>query len=61
MDSLSVVVLTAVLVTLAVLAAGLSSMATDGPVLKRTSGQWMIARVAAQGTALLLVALAQFS
>ncbi|HXF65827.1 MAG TPA: HIG1 domain-containing protein [Burkholderiales bacterium] len=61
MDSLTVLVLVAALMTLAVLAAGVSSMASDGAVLHRTSGQWMIARVVAQGTALLLIALAQYS
>jgi hypothetical protein len=61
MDSLTVVVLAAVLATLAVLAAGLSAMATDGTVLQRTSGQWMIARVVAQGATLLLLALALVS
>lgn len=39
-------ILAAAFVTVATLAAGISAMATDGEVGHRSSGEWMIARLA---------------
>jgi hypothetical protein len=55
MDPITAAALAGVLLTVAVLAAGISSMATDGEVAHRSSGEWMVARVAIQGLTLILL------
>lgn len=59
MNILTVAVLVAMLATIASFASGITSMAYDGEVAHRKSGEWMIWRVALQGVtvALLLLAL----
>jgi hypothetical protein len=58
MSFFTLVVLAAVLATLAALVSGISSMATGGEVGHLDSNQWMVRRVAFQAVAFLLVLLA---
>lgn len=57
MDIFTVMVVLAMLASVAALVAGVSSMACDGEVGHLNSGQWMVRRVLFQGTAFLLLML----
>lgn len=57
MNILTLLVAVAVLATLYSMAAGIISMAAGHEVGHRTSEQWMVWRVVAQGSALLLILL----
>ena len=61
MDIMIALALAAMAATVVALVAGISSMAINGEIAHHTSGEWMIARVTAQGAALLFVALAQLA
>ncbi|MBI3067479.1 MAG: twin transmembrane helix small protein [Betaproteobacteria bacterium] len=60
MSILTLLVLLAVLATIASLTLGITSMAHDGEVAHRNSAQWMVARVTFQAAAFLLILLALF-
>lgn len=60
MNVMTGMVLAAAIVTVATLVAGISAMATDGEVGHRSSGEWMVARVASQGATLVLLWLTQY-
>lgn len=55
MDMMTAFALIALAATVFSLVAGISSMAVDGEVARLRSEQWMVARVLAQGIAVLFV------
>ncbi len=61
MDLLTVLVIAAMLATLASLASGIASMVNDGEVAHLNSAQWMVRRVGFQAAAFLLILLAIWS
>lgn len=61
MDMMTAFVLVALAATVFALTAGISSMVVDGEVAHHRSEEWMVARVIAQGAALLFVALASLA
>ena len=61
MSMITALVLAALLATVGSLAAGITSMATDGEVGQLSSVQWMASRVGFQALALLLIGLALLS
>jgi len=61
MDLITVMILAAAFITLVTLAGGVSAMATDGEIAHHNSGEWMFARVGAQGLTLFLLWLSQYS
>lgn len=60
MDLLTLIVMVGMITTLGVLFAGLYSMAHGGDFDHRHSGQFMVARVGAQGITLLILLLALY-
>ena len=58
MDMMTAFALVAMAATVFALVAGISSMTVDGEVARHRSEEWMVARVAAQGAALLFVLIA---
>ena len=61
MDMMTAFALVVLAATVFALAAGISSMVADGEVAHHRSEEWMVARVIAQGVALLFVALASLA
>jgi hypothetical protein len=59
MDLITAMILVAAFLTLAALAGGVSAMVTDGEIAHHRSGEWMFARVGAQGLTLFLLWLSQ--
>ncbi len=61
MDFITGVVLAAAALTFITFVAGVSAMASNGKVAHHSSGEWMIARVGAQGLTLFLLWLWQYT
>jgi hypothetical protein len=60
MEYMAALAIVAALVTVGILVAGISAMATNSKVGRHTSEEWMVFRVLAQGTAVLFFVLSQF-
>ncbi len=60
MDAMKILVVLAVLAVIVSLAAGISSMVSDGEVAHRRSEQWMTWRVGLQAAAVVLLLIALF-